>query len=414
MPPSSATRDESSRAAEKLGEAGFGERAAPSAADRYEEGLRPVRAADERGELDRTLGGRALAAPGRRVQALIDAAANVYDLTLGDMGIAPRPKPSSIIDDGPQRTVHRYEPRSDRHHGTLLLIPPLAGPASCFDLRPGVSMVEYFTWLGYRTYVVDYGPISFSDRTLGLEHWVDEVLPLGIEAAAEDAGEEVHAAGWCLGGIMALLSLAAHEDLPAKSLTLVASPFDFSRVPLMAPIKQLGEKTGGAIVGTALRALGGIPAPLVSAGFRLTSVDRYVTRPLFVARNLDNREALVHMRAVDAYMAGMLAYPGRSIGQLYHSFFHGGELAEGEVALGKRTIDLASVKLPVLAVAGRSDVLAPPEASHVVGELLPNAEVRLETAPGGHLGVLTGMSARKNTWALMREFVEPGANGDAQ
>ena len=40
-----------------------------------------------------------------------------------------------------------------------------------------------------------------------------------------------------------------------------------------------------------------------------------------------------------------------------------------------------------------------------VAGLLPNApEVRLETAPGGHLGVLTGRSAKRTTWRHLDEF----------
>ena len=40
-------------------------------------------------------------------------------------------------------------------------------------------------------------------------------------------------------------------------------------------------------------------------------------------------------------------------------------------------------------------------------DLLPNApEVRFETAPGGHLGVLTGRGARTTTWAYLDAFMK--------
>ena len=112
------------------------------------------------------------------------------------------------------------------------------------------------------------------------------------------------------------------------------------------------------------------------------------------------------MQAVDAYMAGMLAYPGRTFGQLYHAFFRVNELADGRIKLSDKTIDLNQVRLPVLSVAGKSDVLAPKAAVHHIGDLLPRSpEARLETAPGGHLGVLTGMSARHTTWRYLDEFL---------
>src|SRR5205823_13517271 len=82
------------------------------------------------------------------------------------------------------------------------------------------------------------------------------------------------------------------------------------------------------------------------------------------------------------------------------------ELAGGRLTLADRQIDLADVGVPVLAVAGDADVLAPVEAVRHVTSLLPSSpDVRFETAPGGHLGVLTGRSAVASTWVFLDEFL---------
>src|SRR3954463_14955505 len=167
------------------------------------------------------------------IESAIDAAANAWDMTPLGGGLADtRPTPSAVIDIGPQRTLHRYRlPRAPSAHSPVLLVPPLAAPASCFDLRRGCSVAEHLISLGYPTYLVDYGPISFGDRQLGLEHWVEEVIPAAVEAVAADAGSdcEVQVVGWCLGGIMSLLAVAGNE-LPVSSIGLIASPFDFGKV----------------------------------------------------------------------------------------------------------------------------------------------------------------------------------------
>ena len=42
-----------------------------------------------------------------------------------------------------------------------------------------------------------------------------------------------------------------------------------------------------------------------------------------------------------------------------------------------------------------------------MAELLPDApDVRLESAPGGHLGVLTGRAARRTTWVYLDQFLD--------
>jgi len=346
------------------------------------------------------------------VDSLVDSAANAWDLTVGG-GVADLSRTSSsIIDEGPQRTVRRYRapdrPRPLRH-APVLLVPPLAAPASCFDLRKGCSIVEHLLARGYPTYLVDYGAISFNDRDLGLEHWVNEVIPKAIQAVSEDTGgQKVQVVGWCLGGIMTMLATAGHRELPISSVALIASPFDFEKVTLAAPIRRLADLTGGRLVSGLYRALGGAPATLVSLGFRATAFDRYLTKPIWIARNIENRELLAHMEAVDDYMANMLAYPGRTFGQLYHRFFRVNELAQGRLALTEegRTIDLAEVTQPVLVVAGTSDVLAPVPAVLAVEGLLPNAaHVETHVAPGGHLGVLTGRSAMGTTWNYLDDFL---------
>jgi polyhydroxyalkanoate synthase len=191
-----------------------------------------------------------------------------------------------------------------------------------------------------------------------------------------------------------------------KSVAMIASPFDFARVRLIAPIRPLAEFTGGAI-GTALyRLMGGVPEPLVRAGYQLAAIDKYLLKPLVVGRHLDDREFLAQIEAVDDFTRNMLAYPGRTFGQLYHRFFIVNELAGGELELSDRTIALEDVHVPVLSVAGEQDSIAPKPAVHAVGNLLSGApDVRLESAPGGHLGVLTGRAAVGTTWRYLDDFL---------
>jgi polyhydroxyalkanoate synthase len=82
------------------------------------------------------------------------------------------------------------------------------------------------------------------------------------------------------------------------------------------------------------------------------------------------------------------------------------DLANGRVEINDRVIDLANVEVPVLAVAGTGDVLAPADAVVAVEGLLTGApEVRVHRSPGGHLGVLTGRSAKDSTWRDLDDFL---------
>jgi polyhydroxyalkanoate synthase len=320
-----------------------------------------------------------------------------------------RPMPRTLIDDGSLREVYHYRPQKQvRATGDpVLLVTPLAAPATCYDLRRDCSLVEHFLKSGRPTYLVEYGEISFRDRTLGMEHWVDEVVPEAIKAVSEHAGgRPVHVIGWSLGGIFATLVAADNPRLPIASLTIVGSPFDVSEVPLVAPLRPILRITDGGIVTRLYRMLGGAPKPLVRRAFQLSGGTKVLTKPLAIVQHLDDSEWLAQIEAVDRFTSNMIAYPGRTFGQLYHRMIKHNQLRTGKVDISGHEIDLAAITVPVLVFAGNTDGIAPLSSVKAVVPLLRNAhEVRFEIVPGGHLGMLTGRAARHTTWVVMDEWI---------
>ena len=348
---------------------------------------------------------------------VVSAASNVaHKLFYG--GLADlRPMARTLIDEGTLREVYHYRPSATaRATGDpVLLVTPLAAPALCFDLRRGCSLVEHFVTQGRPTYLVEYGQVSFRDRNLGMEHWIDEVLPTAIrEVSAHAGGRPVHVIGWSLGGIFSLLTAADSPDLPIASVTAVGSPTDVSLVPLVAPLRPLLNLTEGrGLITRTYQAMGGAPKPLVRWAFQMSSFQKLVTKPLAVATHLDDAEFLAQLEAVDRFMDNMIAYPGRSFGQLYHRFVKNNALAEGRFEIGGRTIALADITAPVLVFGGANDGIAPvPSVQAVVPLLTGAAEARFEIVPGGHLGMLTGRAARTSTWVVMDEWISQWSAAD--
>jgi polyhydroxyalkanoate synthase subunit PhaC len=70
------------------------------------------------------------------------------------------------------------------------------------------------------------------------------------------------------------------------------------------------------------------------------------------------------------------------------------------------------VQQDVLIVAGTTDVIAPVASVRRARDVLTGARsIRFETAPGSHLGVLTGPEARDSTWEYLAEFLAKVAIG---
>jgi len=342
---------------------------------------------------------------------VVSAAGNVaHSLVYG--GLADlRAMPRTLIDEGTLREVYHYRPAAHvRDHGDpVLLVTPLAAPALCYDLRRGCSLVEHLVDAGRPTYLVEYGVVSFRDRNLGMEHWIEEVVPAAIrQVSAHAGGRPVHLVGWSLGGTFALLAAAADASLPIASITVLGSPFDVRQVPLVAPLRPLLQVTDGRGAITRIyQAAGAAPQPLVRWAFQLSSFQRFVTKPLAIIRNLDDADYLAQIQAVDRFTAHMVAYPGRTFGQLYHRLLKANALVDGTFEVGDRTVTIGDITAPVLVFGGANDGIAPIEAvKAVVPMLTGSSEARFEIVPGGHLGMLTGRRARTSTWPLIDEWVE--------
>lgn len=353
---------------------------------------------------------------------VVAAAGNVaHKIVYG--GVADlRKMPRTLIDEGMLRQLYHYRPAgtAEQTGDPVLLVTPLAAPASCFDLRRGCSLVEHLVVGGRRTYLVEYGQVSFRDRSLGMEHWIEEVLPEAIRATSAHAGgRPVHLVGWSLGGIFTALTAADSPDLPIASLTIVGSPFDTLKVPMIAPLRPLlkvtdgpwGGKSGRGPVTRIYQAAGGAPKPLVRWAFQLSAAQKLITKPLVKLQNLDDTDFLAQIEAVDAFTADMIAYPGRTFGQLYHRFVKDNELVHGTFTMPDRTIELAAIDKPVQVFAGATDGIAPIGAVRALVPLLTGSpEVRFDIVPGGHLGMLTGRAARTTMWRILDERLDAWAS----
>lgn len=327
------------------------------------------------------------------------------------------PTPSTAVSEHENWTLRRYRPAAGPAGASgpgggepnpVLLVPPLAVSIDCFDLRPGQSLAAFLVASGRPVYVVDYGEISFAHRDLGLEDWIDRILPGAVrEVFAAHDGQLVDVVTWSLGGTLSLLAAAAHPFLPVRSIAAVGTPIDYGEVPYLAPFRVAGKVTGGRVMTAANRALGGVPGWAVRAGFKATALQRELTKPLFVLRNLHDADVLGRMQAVDRFIGSMPGYPGRAFGQIYHRLVLRNDLARGRLILSDRRLELADVRPHVLIVAGRSDVIAPVGSVRPACDVLTGAaSLRFETAPGSHLGVLTGPEAAGTTWRYLRGFLE--------
>lgn len=348
-----------------------------------------------------------------------DAAArglrNLWALTLGD-GIAPRcDTDHTTIATGGHRTLRRYaddaEVLAAREAGRapVLLVPPIAAPARCYDLSADHSVVAHLRTQGRVPYVVDFGEIGYADRGMGFADFITDIIPEAIGRVLDDFGAtQVDLYGWSLGGTLSLLTAAAlpDDDRRIRSIVTVATPLDYNALPGYPLARVLNRPTGGRGPTGVLRLLGGIPAPVVQVAYRATSWDREVGKAWFVATHLAESDKLARMEAIDRFQREFPGYPGRLAEQMWESFVYRDELSTGVLDLDGLTVDLSRIEVPVQLVGSHRDALCTWKAArHGIDLLTGSPLVEFTTVESSHLGLIAGPDAAAHTWPTIDYFL---------
>lgn len=348
---------------------------------------------------------------------LTTAARNVWAISPLGPGIEQYDGlPATVVSDEPHQRLTRFDRTTPATaERPVLLVPPLAVSARCFDLRPSQSLAAHLVEAGRATYLIDYGRISFADRAMGFETWIDQILPNAIHAVLADHGEAdgVDLVGWSLGGTISLLTAAAHAGLPIASLTAFGTPIDYSRVPAVRPLIAADRLLGSRAVTAPTAALGGVPRHLVRASYRAMAPKRELTKAVHLARNILDTEILARTSAIDSFIGAMPGYPGRAYHQIHTRLMARNELASGTVRLGRgREIHLADIATRVLLVGSATDNIANGPAVEAGADVVPGA--RYAAADGlSHLGLVAGPRAAERSWPHLDRFLEGSGVGPA-
>ncbi len=309
-----------------------------------------------------------------------------------------------VLRDG-KLEVRRYRPLADtprRHDLPVLLIPPLMVKPFIFDLHPGRSLVRFLLQRGFAVYLVDFGEPDEADKYITLDDYVVDWLPAAVAAVKNDAGaRELSLLGYCMGGLFALMHVAANRDHSVRNIVTIGAPLDVNKMGLFA----WAAKLGGGQVELLTRQIGNVPGGLSSAVFRLLTPMKNVTRYADLFMNLWDREYVNGFDAMNQWVGQFIDYPQGAFVQFVHDFMRHNKLVRGKMSFRGKVADLNRVRASMLVFAGRSDAIAPRAAVRAVLDAVGSADVTYALANGGHMGVFAGTTAPRQVWQPTAEWL---------
>lgn len=289
--------------------------------------------------------------------------------------------------------MFRYASRQRSLGPPILLVMSLVTKPYVFDLRPGSSLVERFVERGFDVFLIDWGVPDVVESANSLETYCDEYLPIASRAAMVAAGaEELTVFGYCLGGVLSLLFVAGHPEVPVRSLVLQATPVDMKDLSPVVRLLQRGHIEPEEFIDET----GNVPPAVVFDSMRINKPSGELTGYADLWQHLHDDEFVKSYQSLMGWARDHIPLPGAAFRQLVDLLVRRNLLATGRVPLGGRFVDLADIRCPVLNIVGTQDDIVPPTSSAALPALLAGTETTNLLLTAGHVGLIIGRQAHKS------------------
>jgi polyhydroxyalkanoate synthase len=296
------------------------------------------------------------------------------------------------------------------HAEPVLIVPAWIMKFYILDLSPKNSLVRYLVEHGHTVFIISWKNPASEDRDLGM----DDYRRLGFMAALDAItaivpGRKVHAAGYCLGGTLLMISAAAmgrDGDDRLASLTLFAAQGDFTEA---GEIMMFVNESQISYLESMMWDRGYLDSYQMAGAFQILRSNDLVWSRIIREYLLGERQPMNDMMAWNADATRM---PFRMHSEYLRQLFLGNDLARGRFEVDGRPIWVTDIRVPVFTVGTTADHVAPWRSVYKA-HLVPGNELTFVLASGGHnAGIVSepgrrGRSYQVRTRQPAEHYVDP-------
>jgi polyhydroxyalkanoate synthase subunit PhaC len=316
------------------------------------------------------------------------------DASMFEVGRNLAVTPGKVIFQNEMMQLIQYTPTTETVlKRPLLIVPPWINKFYVLDLTPEKSFIKWCVDQGITVFCISWVNPDAHLAQKTFEDYVRQGPLAALDAIKEATGEEkVHAIGYCVGGTLlavTLAAMAAWRDERIVSATLFAAQVDFTHA---GDLKVFVDEDQVAAIEQKMAERGFLDAGAMAGVF-----------------NMLRSNDLIWPYVINNYMKGKAPFPfdllywnsdATRLPAANHSFYLrncylDNKLSRGKMTLGNTLIDLKTVTIPIYNLATREDHIAPAK-SVMVGSKLFGGDVRFVVSGSGHIaGVINPPAKRK-------------------
>ena len=322
---------------------------------------------------------------------------------LGSPAPVVGPTPKTLLHRRGTLSLYHYHATSDEvYRVPILFVMATTNRAFVFDLAKGQSLIEFLLERGYDVYVMDWNAPTREESRLKLEDYTLDFIPDCIRRVQEDSGEpESTLIGYCMGGVLSTIYAALHVDGPMKNLVCFTTPIDWKKMTLFQAMSDPSHFDVDRLVD----ALGLIPADTVMNSFDMLRPAGRAAAQVRLWDNMWNDAYVKGFRMMDRWGAETLPLAGEYFRQTVKELVWKNGLHEGTLRVGGKSVDLSSIKVPLLHVIAEHDHMVPRECAAPLVQKVGSRDKTELMLPGGHVSLVAGPNAVKRMWPALDQWL---------
>jgi polyhydroxyalkanoate synthase subunit PhaC len=315
------------------------------------------------------------------------------DSSMFEVGRNLATTPGKVIFQNELMQLIQYAPSTETVlKRPLLIVPPWINKYYVLDLTSDKSFIKWCVDQGLTVFCISWANPDAHLAQKTFEDYVRQGPLAALGAIKEATGEDkVHAIGYCVGGTLlavALAAMAARHDKRIASATLFAAQVDFTYA---GDLKVFVDED-----------------QVKAIEHRMSERGYLDSRSMATVFNLLRSNDLLWPYVINNYLKGKAPFPfdllywnsdATRLPAANHSFYLrncylDNKLARGSMALGNTPIALKAVTVPIYNLATREDHIAPAK-SVMFGSKLFGGDVRFVVAGSGHIAGVINPPAKK-------------------
>jgi polyhydroxyalkanoate synthase subunit PhaC len=303
----------------------------------------------------------------------------------------------------------QYTPTTDMvRPEPVLIVPAWIMKYYILDLSQQNSLVNWLVAQGFTVFIISWRNPGTADAELGMADYLEQGPRAALEAVQAITGaEQVHAAGYCLGGTLLTImaaDMARRGDVRLASVTLLAAQVDFTEPGELGLFISEAQVT---LIEDLMAETGYLDGAQMAGAFTLLR-----SKDLFWSRFV--REAMLGERDdpsdLMAWNADTTRMPFRMHSEYLRQLYLDNALANGRFRVDGHALSLSDIRVPVLAVGTESDHVAPWRSVWKIHHLTKGDVTFILTSGGHNAGIVSepGHPRRRFRIATVRAEDHPG------